>query len=156
MLEEKINVYDLHYMGFYKEMLNMNEVVKFLKENPVQYFATVGLDGKPRVRPFQFMIEHDGKLYFCTNNQKDVFAQLEKCPYVEVSTSSQKFEWIRLSGKAVFSKDLEIKKAVIESSGLVKSLYKTADNPIFEVFYLEDAKAIIADFSGNPPAEYVL
>lgn len=34
----------------------MNEVVEFLKENSVQYFATVGLDGKARVRPFQFMI----------------------------------------------------------------------------------------------------
>lgn len=134
----------------------MNEVVKFLKENPVQYFATIGLDGKPRVRPFQFMIERDGKLYFCTNNQKSVFAQLQKCPYVEVTGSSPKFQWIRLNGKVVFINDIEIKKDVIESSSLVKSIYKTAENPIFEVFYLEDAKAVIADFSGNPPAEYIL
>lgn len=134
----------------------MNEVVKFLKENPVQYFATIGLDGKPKVRPFQFMIEQDEKLYFCTNNEKDVYAQLEKYPYVEVTVSSPKFEWIRLSGKAVFSKDLEIKKVIIESSPLVKTIYQTAENPIFEIFYLEDAKAIIADFSGNPPTEYIL
>ena len=44
----------------------MNEVVKFLTENPVQYFATIGLDGMPKVRPFQFMLEKGGKLYFCT------------------------------------------------------------------------------------------
>ena len=31
-----------------------------------------------------------------------------------------------------------------------------ADNPIFEVFYLKDAHAVIADFSGNPPKEYNL
>lgn len=134
----------------------MKEVVNFLKENPVQYFATLGLDGKPKVRPFQFMIERDGKLYFCTNNKKSVFAQLQKCPYVEVTASSAKFKWIRLNGKVVFIDDIEIKKAVIESSTLVKSIYKTAENPIFEVFYLEDAKAIIADFSGNPPAQYIL
>lgn len=134
----------------------MNEVVKFLKENPVQYFATVGLDGKPRVRPFQFMLEKDGKLYFCTNNQKDVFAQLQKNPYVEITTSSPKFAWVRLNGKVVSSNDMEIKKEIIEASGLVKSLYKTAENPIFEIFYLEDAKAVIADFSGNPPVEYIL
>lgn len=134
----------------------MNEVIKFLKENPVQYFATIGLDQKPKVRPFQFMIEQDGKLYFCTNNEKDVFAQLEKCPYVEVTTSSLTFAWIRLNGKVVFSKDIEIKKIIIETSGLVKSLYKTAENPIFEIFYLEDVKAVIADFSGKPPVEYVL
>jgi uncharacterized pyridoxamine 5'-phosphate oxidase family protein len=137
-------------------MLVMNNVVKFLSENPVQYFATVGLDGKPKVRPFQFMIEKDNKLYFCTNNQKDVFAQLQKCPYVEVTVSSPSYEWIRLNGKVVFANDLETKKAIIESSSLVKSIYETAENPIFEIFYLEEAKAIIADFSGNPPAEYVL
>ena len=139
-----------------QEMLIMNEVVEFLKENPVQYFATLGLDGKPKVRPFQFMLEQDGKLYFCTNNQKDVFAQIQKCPYVEVTTSSPKFAWIRLNGKAVFSKDIEIKKAIIAHSGLVKSLYQTAENPIFEIFYLENAKAVIADFSGNAPKEYTL
>ncbi|MBU3198359.1 pyridoxamine 5'-phosphate oxidase family protein [Clostridium estertheticum] len=134
----------------------MNEVIKFLKENPVQYFATIGLDGKPKVRPFQFMIEQDEKLYFCTNNQKDVFEQIKKYPYIEVTTSSPRFEWIRLSGKVVISKDIEIKKTIIKTSDLVKSLYKTAENPIFEIFYIEDAKAVIADFSGNPPVEYRL
>jgi len=134
----------------------MNEVIKFLNENPVQYFATMGLDGKPKVRPFQFMLEKDGKLYFCTNNGKDVFKQLEKCPYVEITTSSPTFAWIRLNGKVVFSKDLEIKKAILENSSLVKSLYQTAENPIFEIFYLEGAKAVIADFSGNPPEEFTL
>lgn len=30
----------------------MNEVLIFLKNNPVQFFATVDLDNKPKVRPF--------------------------------------------------------------------------------------------------------
>ncbi|MCI5636015.1 MAG: pyridoxamine 5'-phosphate oxidase family protein [Sarcina ventriculi] len=134
----------------------MNEVIEFLKENPVQYFATVGLDNKAKVRPFRFMIEDGGKLYFCTNNEKDVFKQIKNNPYVEVCVSNSKFQWMRLNGKVKFSNDMDIKKKVIESSPLVKSLYKTADNPIFEIFYLEDAKAIIADFSGNAPKEFNL
>lgn len=134
----------------------MNKVVKFLSENQVQYFATIGLDGKPKVRPFQFMLEKDGKLYFCTSNQKDVYAQLKECPYIEITTSNPTFAWIRISGKAVFSTDVEIKKAVIEGSELVKSVYQTPENPTFEIFYLEDAQAVIADFSGNPPVKYTL
>lgn len=134
----------------------MNEVIEFLKENPVQYFATVGLDNKAKVRPFRFMIEDGGKLYFGTNNEKDVFKQIKNNPYVEVCVSNSKFQWMRLNGKVKFSNDMDIKKKVIESSPLVKSLYKTADNPIFEIFYLEDAKAIIADFSGNAPKEFNL
>lgn len=134
----------------------MKEVVEFLKANPVQYLATVGLDGKPKARPFQFMFEKGGKLFFCTNNKKDVYAQLQKNPYIELTVSSPAFAWIRLNGKVVFTNDLEIKKAIIETSDIVKSQYKTAENPIFEAFYLEEAKATIADFSGNPPRTYNL
>ena len=134
----------------------MNEVIKFLKENPVQYFATVGKDNKAKVRPFQFMLEDGGKLWFCTNNQKDVYEEMQGNPYVQVCVSTPKFEWIRLSGKAVFKNDIDIKEKVIEASPLVKNLYESASNPIFEVFYLDEAKAVIADFSGNPPKEYSL
>ena len=54
----------------------MNEVVTFLQENPVQYLATVGRDGKAKCRPFMFAGEKDGKLWFCTNNQKDVYKDI--------------------------------------------------------------------------------
>ena len=46
----------------------MKKVVEFLKENPVQYLATVGRDGKAKCRPFMFAGEMEGKLWFCTNN----------------------------------------------------------------------------------------
>ena len=48
---------------------------------------------------------------------------------------------------------MEVKKGCM-ANPIVKGQYHTADNPIFEVFYLEDAKAVIADFSGNPPKTY--
>ena len=41
-----------------------------------------------------------------------------------------------------------------KQSHFVKGQYQTADNPIFEVFYLEDAYGVSADFSGNPPYEF--
>lgn len=134
----------------------MNEVVKFLNENPVQFLATIGKDGKPKVRPFQFMIEKDGKLFFCTSNGKDVYQEVKGNPYIELSVSSPSFAWLRLSGKVVFSQDKDVKAAIIEHSPLVKSIYKTPDNPIFEIFYLDEVEAVIADFSGNPPKKYSL
>lgn len=132
----------------------MKEVVQFLKDNTVQYFATVGLDGRPKARPFQFMLENEGKLYFCTSNEKEVYKELQNNPYIELVTSNPEFAWMRLSGKTVFSNDLEIKATIIEASPLVKSIYQTAENPVFEIFYLEEAEAVIADFSGNPPKVY--
>lgn len=133
----------------------MNEVVKFLSENPVQYLATVGCDGKAKCRPFMFCFEKDGKLWFCTNNTKEVYKNMQKNPYVEISVSSPAYAWIRLNGKAVFENNMAVKEGCMNNP-IVKGQYQTADNPIFEVFYLKEAKAVIADFSGNPPAEYTL
>lgn len=133
----------------------MNEVVKFLQENPVQYLATVGRDGKAKCRPFMFCFEQDGKLWFCTNNTKDVYKDIQNNPYIEVCVSSPAYEWIRLNGKVVFENNMVVKESCMNNP-IVKGQYQTADNPIFEVFYLKDAHAVIADFSGNPPKEYDL
>lgn len=117
------------------------------------FLATVE-DGKPRVRPFAFMLEEDGKLFFCTNNQKNVYKQLQDKPEIEFSSLAEDFTWIRLNGKVKFSDDIKIKEKIIESNEQVKSIYKTAGNPIFEIFYLEYGTAVLADFSGEPPRKY--
>ena len=119
----------------------MNKVVEFLNANPVQYLATVGRDGKAKCRPFMFAGELDGKLWFCTNSTKDVYKDMQANPEIEVSVSSPAYAWIRLHGKAVFENNMAAKEMWIA-------------NPIFEVFYLEDAHGVIADFSGNPPYEF--
>ena len=121
----------------------MKEVVQFLQENPVQYLATVGRDGKAKCRPFMFCLEHEGKLWFCTNSQKDVYKDMQQNPDIEISVASPAFAWIRLSGRAVFENNRAVKEACMA-------------NPIFEVFYLEQARAVLADFSGQPPKEYAL
>jgi uncharacterized pyridoxamine 5'-phosphate oxidase family protein len=134
----------------------MNDVVKFLSENPIQYLSTIGLDGKPKNRPFMFALEKSGKLWYCTSNTKEVYKELQKSPYVEISVSTPEYAWIRLKGKAIFKNDIEIKKMILAAMPIVKNIYKTENNPVFEVFYLDEVKATITDFSGNPPKEYVL
>lgn len=133
----------------------MDEVVKFLQENPVQYLATVGRDGKAKCRPFMFAGEMDGKLWFCTNNTKEVYRDMQSNPWVELSVSSPAYAWLRISGKAVFNNSMAAKEMCMKNP-IVKGQYGEANNPIFVVFYLENAHAVIADFSGNPPREYTL
>jgi uncharacterized pyridoxamine 5'-phosphate oxidase family protein len=134
----------------------MSTVTDFLIKSQVQYLATIGLDGKPKVRPFQFMLEEGGRLYFCTSNQKPVFQELQKHPHVEFCASGENFSWLRLNGKVVFSNDLGLKARIQDASPLVKSIYQTPDNPAFEIFYLDGAVATIADFSGHPPQTFTL
>ena len=56
-------------------------------------------------------------------------------------------------GKAVFEDNKSVKEGCMNNP-IVKGQYQTADNPIFEVFYLENPHGAIADFSGNPPYEF--
>ena len=128
----------------------MEKVVTFLRENPVQYLATVGRDGKAKVRPFMFVGELEGKLWFCTNNTKDVYKDMQANPYIEITVSSPTYAWIRLHGKAVFEDNMPAKELAI-ANPIVKGQYGEATNPIFEVFYVEEPHGVIADFSGNPP-----
>ncbi len=101
-----------------------------------------------------FAGELDGKLWFCTNNQKkEVYKDLMNNPEIELSVSSPEFAWIRLHGKAVFENNTAAKEMCLENP-IVKGQYGEASNPIFEVFYLENAHGAIADFSGNPPYEF--
>lgn len=131
----------------------MKKAVEFFKANPVQYLATVGRDGKAKVRPFMFLFEQDGKLWFCTNNEKDVYKDMIANPEIEVCVSDPTYAWIRIHGKAVFEDNKAVKEGAM-GNPIVKGQYQTADNPIFEVFYIENAHGAIADFSGNPPYEF--
>lgn len=143
----------LEKVNYILEVNKMSKVSEFLTENPVQYLATVSLDGKAKCRPFMFSFEKDGKLWFNTGNFKEVYKELQANPYIQICVSSSEYQWIRLSGKAVFVDDKAIKEAALENP-IVKENYQTADNPAFEVFYLENPHGVIADFSGNPPYEF--
>ena len=93
----------------------MKKVVEFLTQNPVQYLATVGRDGKAKCRPFMFAGEKDGKLWFCTNNTKDVYQDMQANPNVELSVSSPTFAWIRLNGKAMFEDNMAVKEMCMQN-----------------------------------------
>ena len=131
----------------------MRRVVEFLQANPVQYLATVGRDGKAKCRPFMFCFEMEGKLWFCTNHTKEVYLDMQANPEIEVTVASPEYAWLRLHGKAVFEDNRAVKEACM-GNPIVKGQYRSADNPVFEVFYIEDPHGVIADFSGNPPYEF--
>ncbi|MCZ4065149.1 pyridoxamine 5'-phosphate oxidase family protein [Oxalobacter aliiformigenes] len=134
----------------------MEIIIRFLQENPVQFLATIGMDGKPKVRPFKFRLEEDNRLWFCTSNRKDVYNELKNHPHVELSVASPRETWIRLAGIAVFENNLAVKQKMIDSDESLRAQYRTADNPVFEVFYIDQAVATIAAFTGLPPKKFFL
>lgn len=127
----------------------MDEILKFITEAKTFYIATVDGD-KPKVRPFGFIMKHEGKLYFGTNNQKDVYKQLIANPHFEISTMSANGDWIRLQGKAVFDASISAKAKAFEVMPMLANMYTSPDNPIFEVFYIAEGEATMYSFSDEP------
>lgn len=132
----------------------MQEVVSFLNNNSPFYLATMDGD-TPKVRPFGAVVEHGGKLFFCTSNQKALYQQLQVNHYFEVSTTSPQFEWIRLQGKARFIDNAEVKARFFEQLPQLVSIYGSPDNPKLAVFYVEDGKAEFCSFT-SPPRTVIL
>ena len=128
--------------------LSINDIAAYLDEIGLQYMATIGLDGKPKVRPVQYMILRDDKLWFCTNSEKAMYAELQKSPFIDLCGSRlQKDEittaWIRFSAEVVFPAESEeirgIKKAIMQKSKIVRELYNNNQvHPLFKVFYLKN------------------
>ena len=128
--------------------LSINDIAAYLDEIGLQYMATIGLDGKPKVRLVQYMILRDDKLWFCTNSEKAMYAELQKSPFIDLCGSRlQKDEittaWIRFSAEVVFPAESEeirgIKKAIMQKSKIVRELYNNnQEHPLFKVFYLNN------------------
>ena len=127
----------------------MKKVVDLLHETGVFHLATIDGD-RARVRPFGFVMEFGGKLYFTTGNKKPVYRQLKENPNTEMSGVLPDGRWIRLEGRAVFDKDLSAKKHAFELYPDFKHLYQTPENPEFEVFYLEKPSAAIYSITSAP------
>ena len=98
----------------------MQKVVEFLQANPVQYLATVGRDGKAKCRPFMFCFEQDGKLWFCTNNTKDVYKDMQENPNIEISVSSPSFSF---TGMAIIRRRIPARRRITRFS-----FFKTSDH----------------------------
>ena len=126
----------------------MDKIIKFLKENRVFYFATVDGD-KPKVRPFGFCMEYNGKLYFGMGKHKQSYKQLIKNPNVEVCAADAKGQWIRISGVAVFDDSEETNTKAFETLPMLKDIYNEKTGFIMGIIYLKNGVAEIADMKGN-------
>ena len=124
----------------------MNEVLQFLTDNHVFYLATMDGD-TPKVRPLGFVMEYDGKLCFSTNNKKNMYKQLISNPKFEICVASESGEWLRLSGKATFCTNKQVKQAALDTAPFLKNMYSVEDS-IFEIFYADEAEAVFSNMKG--------
>lgn len=132
-------------------IVTLADVAAQLDHVGLQFMATLGLDGRPKVRPMQYMVLHDDKLWFCTNRKKDIYAELHANPALELCGSRLQDNeidtaWIRISAEAVFDDNPLVRRLIVDKSPIVHQLYAhNPDHPLFRVFYLKNIEGVMTN-----------
>lgn len=127
----------------------MDEVLKFLKDNPTYYLATVDAEGNPQVRPFGTITKYDGRLIIQTGNVKDCFKQMAAHPRIAICTMSPEHTWLRINADAVVLDSMEARQAALDDHPSLKNMY-AADDGNCEVLALENVTARFCSFTSEP------
>lgn len=128
----------------------MDKVFDFLKKNKDLAFATVGNDGKPKIRVFQVMKidEQTNTLYFATSPEKEVFKQIQSKPSVELLAMSGNIS-VRISGDVVFNVPDTTGQEIYATNPVLPRLY---DDYRMLVYFKIPIKSLdYFDLSINPP-----
>ena len=104
---------------------------------------------KLRTQIMTFSFVEGNRAYFCTTNDKPVYAQLVAFPYVSYCTFPEDWEPVlSLNGKVVFIEDRALKERALESNYYAKRNFGNIDNPLLVVFCIDVLEIETYDFSG--------
>ena len=138
------------------ESLNFDDglsvVTEVFERFPLQYAATLGLDGAPQIRPIEFKFEQDGVLYFDIVVYYTSYKELQAYPYIQLCICDQEtMTYVRLGGKVNFTQDEEVIERCFEASEVLTSQY--GDNREVVIgYYLTEVWAEFMSFSEELPS----
>ncbi len=125
----------------------MEELMAFLKENPVFYLATV--EGYlPRVRPLGFAMWYEGHLCLAIGKHKAAYKQLLDNTNLEICTANDRGEWLRVQGTANFDNSEAARAAAFAQMPQLADLYNDETGHKLGIVYLDHISAKIFSMSG--------
>lgn len=132
--------------------MTVEQFKEILADGTIGYFATTNGE-QLEVRGWQYQFAEGNRFYFATANTKDVYKQIQANPQVAFAGVSNGYN-VRISGKATFVTDAAKKEQFFSrlSEG-VKQLYKSASNPVLEIFYIDSGEIKIN--KGYEPFEVI-
>ena len=120
----------------------MSRLNDFLTEAGVFFLATTDKD-QPKLRPLGAHFEIDGKVLFGVGDFKEVYAQMQANPLVEIAACKPNAEWLRYTGRAVFETDPKYAAAALDAMPDLKKIYNDETGHKLMMFHLEDAIAVV-------------
>ena len=128
-------------------MSEANEIMQFLKDNPVFYLATV--DGYlPRVRPLGFAMWYNGHLCIAIGKHKAAYKQLLDNTNLELCTANDRGEWLRVQGTANFDNTPEAVQAAFKVMPQLADMYNSESGLKLGIVYLDHLSAKLFSMSG--------
>jgi uncharacterized pyridoxamine 5'-phosphate oxidase family protein len=125
----------------------MEELMKFLEENPVFYLATV--EGYlPRVRPLGFAMWYNGHLCLAIGKQKAAYKQLLDNTNLEICVANDRGEWLRVQGTANFDNTPATVAAAMQKMPQLADLYNDETGHKLGIVYLDHISARLFSMSG--------
>lgn len=126
----------------------MSRLNDFLTEAGVFFLTTTDKD-QPKLRPLGAHFEIDGKVLFGVGDFKEVYAQMQANPLVEIAACKPNAEWLRYTGRAVFETDPKYAAAALDAMPDLKKIYNDETGHKLMMFHLEDAKAVVIQLMGE-------
>ena len=129
-------------------MSEANEIMQFLKDNPVFYLATV--DGYlPRVRPLGFAMWYNGHLCIAIGKHKAAYKQLLDNTNLEICVANSRGEWMRIQGTANFDNSPEALEVAFKAAPQLEDLYNEETGLKLGIVYLDHISAKLFSMSGT-------
>lgn len=120
-------------------MDSLSIIMDFLGRNSIQILSTIH-ENKPISRPIGSAFLAKNRIWFCMNNDKPMFAQLQQNPMISLCVCASDYSWLRLNAKVVFSDDMEIKQHYVNRK---TSSFQDSNDPRLSIFYLSEITAEI-------------
>jgi len=137
-------------------MMNKEEIMQFINENPVCFLATVEGD-TPRVRGIGTYKADERGILIQISTPKDVYKQLVKNPKVELCYNNlAKGIQLRVDGTAEFLEDQGLKEEVVNARPFLKALVDAEGYGVIKIFRVANASANVWTREKNfAPKEYI-
>ncbi len=126
-------------------------VTDVFRRYPLQYAATLGLDGTAQIRPVEFKFEEDGVLYFDTVVFYASYRELLAHPYIQLCVCDQEtMTYLRVGGRVNFTDDPSVIGRCFENSPVLTSQFGNRRDAVIG-YYLTEAWAEFASFCDELP-----
>ncbi|HEY3417308.1 MAG TPA: pyridoxamine 5'-phosphate oxidase family protein [Armatimonadota bacterium] len=136
--------------------MTKDEIYAFLNANPVCFLAT-GEGNQPRVRGMMLFRADEQGIIFHTGKGKDLVAQIEKNPTVELCAFDQKnFVQVRVSGTAEFNDDIALKDEIVARHEFLKPVVEQYGYDALVVFSVKGKNAAVWTMATNMEPKTVI